>query len=81
MLRAIADHVRAQGWAPSRRELCEATDLAVVHVDEAIESLRERGLIRTRRNTPRAIAVTDAGVRELGLPLGYCVVCGQRPVR
>lgn len=62
----IREHVQQHGYPPTVREVgrrCGYESTSGAH--NLLQKLVDRGLITVRQGTPRAMTITDAGMKEL----------------
>jgi repressor LexA len=65
-LQLIEKSVRERGYPPSRSEIAEHLGMAAKgSTQPVIERMKEQGLIRVERHSPRAITITEAGMKAL----------------
>lgn len=66
VLQFIEKNVRERGYPPSRAEIAEHLGLGAKGATQpVIERMKEQGLIRVERHSPRAISITEAGMKAL----------------
>lgn len=62
----IAETVRRRGYPPSRQEIADHLGFAGRgSTQPIIERMKERGLIRVDPQSPRAMTITEAGMKAL----------------
>jgi repressor LexA len=59
VLNVIRDYYRANGYAPSLRDIAAATGLAVSGVQYQVGQLQAKGWIRRHPNRPRTLVVLN----------------------
>jgi repressor LexA len=74
VLSVIAEHIRANGFPPTLRELGRKLKLSRNPTCQNVRLLEKKGLLQ-RKPTERAIRVTAAGWELLGVPRGVCPHC------
>lgn len=68
VLVAMYEYIYANGFPPSRREICTALGLSSTSlVNERLRQLARRGCIELRPRTARGISITEAGYTALEL--------------
>lgn len=77
VLRVIARHIDAHGYAPSMRELASSLSVASLNgVNDHLRALERQGVITTARETARGIRITAAGRAALaGTTPRYLPIC------
>lgn len=53
------------GWGPTQRELGEALGVSAATVNGMLRRLEAQGLIRMLPGSPRAVSVTESGMKAL----------------
>jgi repressor LexA len=62
LLRAIGRSLRARGYAPTWRELCDALGIKSTNgIHDHLRRVEAKGYLRCDRMKTRAIAITEAG--------------------
>ncbi len=65
-LAAIAEHIDANGYPPSRLELARLLGRSARSTGQyAINRLESQGLIQVDRRSARSLRITDAGMKAL----------------
>lgn len=57
----LKQYIKKYGFAPSVREIGESVGLAISTVHRHLENLERDGVIRRKKNSPRAMALVDEG--------------------
>jgi SOS-response transcriptional repressor LexA len=65
-LRFIAAHVKEYGYPPTRQQIAVEVGLASAgSVQPMMQRMIDQGLVRTKRYEPRAITITEAGMKAM----------------
>lgn len=69
-LLTIIKSTSSVGWGPTQRELGEALGVSAATVNGMLRRLEAQGLIRMLPGSPRAVSVTESGMKALTEVLG-----------
>lgn len=64
-LLTIIKSTSSVGWGPTQRELGEALGVSAATVNGMLRRLEAQGLIRMLPGSPRAVSVTESGMKAL----------------
>ncbi len=79
VLQAIAEYWRDMGYAPSYREIALATGIkSSATIWTHVDNLEKAGFIEHDQSKPRALVLTDAGAKALGVS-NYAYAAQRNP--
>lgn len=69
VLRWLAEYRQAHGYPPSRREIAAHFGMGLSTVQDALAALTEEELLTVTPNIPRAMNITEAGMKLASSPM------------